>query len=62
MTIIYLVKSFGHEGYTNLKAFSTEVEAEKYAVKVKKQIPLEVLASGDESIEIEELNLEEKAK
>ena len=61
MKVIYLVKSFGNEGCTNLKAFSTELEAEKFAEKVKKQISLEVLASGDEAVEIEELDLEEKA-
>lgn len=59
MTTIYLVKSFGsYSGYTNLKVFTTELEAEKFARKVKKQIPLESLASGEESVEIEELTLE----
>ena len=56
---IFIVKSFGHEGYANLKAFNCELKAEKYAIKVKKQIPLEILASGEESVEIEELTLEE---
>jgi len=56
---VYLVKSFGHEGYTNLKVFSDEQQAEKFAEKVKCQIPLEALASGDESVEIEEFTLEE---
>ena len=61
MKTIYLVKSFGsYSGYTNLKVFTTELEAEKFAIKVKKQIPLESLASGDESVEIEELTLEDK--
>jgi hypothetical protein len=61
MKTIYLVKSFGDEGCINLKAFSTELEAEKFAVKIKKQIPLEVLASGEESVEIEELELMEES-
>jgi hypothetical protein len=61
MRTIYLVKSFGHEGYNNLKVFSTELQAEQYAVKIKKQIPLEVLASGDEFVEIEEFILEGEA-
>jgi predicted DNA-binding WGR domain protein len=56
---VYLVKSFGHEGYTNLKVFSDEQQAEKFAEKVRCQIPLEALASGDESVEIEEFTLEE---
>jgi hypothetical protein len=59
MKQIYLVKSFGIDGYTNLKAFNTELEAEKFAIKIKKQIPLEVLASGNEGIEIEEIDYHE---
>jgi len=57
---IFIVKSFGSiNGYTNLKAFDYESDAEDYAVKVKKQVPLEVWASGEEFLEIEELTLEE---
>jgi hypothetical protein len=60
MKTIYLVKSFGaYSGYTNLKVFTTELEAEKFARKIKKQISPESLASGDESVEIEELTLED---
>jgi hypothetical protein len=60
MKTIFIVKSFGSEsGYMNLKAFDCEPIAEKYAESVKKQIPLEVLASGEEFVEIEELTLEE---
>jgi hypothetical protein len=56
---IFIVKSFGaYSGYTNLKAFNSELEAEEYAVELKKQISLESLASGDESVEVEELTLE----
>jgi hypothetical protein len=59
MKQIYLVKSFGIDGYTNLKAFNTEVDAENFAIKIKKQIPLEILASGDEGVEIEEIDYNE---
>lgn len=59
--IIYLVKSWGcYGGHTNLKVFKTELQAEQYAEKIKRQISLESLASGDESVEIEELTLEEE--
>ena len=57
---IFIVKSYGaFNGYTNLKAFDCESEAEAYAVEVKKQIPLDSLANGEEFVEIEELTLEE---
>ena len=57
---IFIVKSFGaYSGYTNLKAFDCESEAEDYCLEVKKQISLETLASGEESVEVEELTLEE---
>jgi hypothetical protein len=59
MKQIYLVKSFGIYGYTNLKSFNTELAAEKFAINIKKQIPLEVLASGDEGVEIEEIDYHE---
>ena len=55
---IYVVKSFGHQGYTNLKAFSNYDEAEEYAKTIEKQIPVEVLDAGDEFVEVEELNYE----
>jgi hypothetical protein len=56
---VYLVKSFGHEGYINLKVFNDEQQAEKFAEEIKRQIPIEVLASGDEFVEIEEFTLQE---
>ena len=57
---IFIVKSFGPEGgYTNLKAFDCESEAEDYAEKIKQQVPAEVWESGDEFVEVEELTLEE---
>jgi hypothetical protein len=59
MKTIFIVKSFGHQGYLNLRAFDHESEAENFAEKVKSHIPLEILASGDEFVEIEELPLEE---
>jgi hypothetical protein len=56
---IFIVKSFGaFNGYTNLKAFNCELEAEAYAIEVKKQIPLDSLANGEEFVEVEELTLE----
>ena len=57
---IFVVKSFGaYNGYTNLRAFDCESEAEEYALKFQKQISPETLASGEESVEVEELTLEE---
>jgi hypothetical protein len=56
---IFIVKSFGCiNGYTNLKAFDCESEAENYAKKVESHISPESLASGDESVEVETLTLE----
>lgn len=55
---IFIVKSFGQGGYMNLKAFDCESEAEDYAKEVEKQIPQDVLDSGDEYVEVEELTLE----
>ena len=55
---IYLVKSFGYEGYTNLKAFSNQDQANAYADKLMKQIPIDVLETGDEFIEVEEVSYE----
>ena len=60
MKTIFIVKSFGPEsGYMNLKAFDCESIAEEYAESVKKQVPPEVWASGEEFVEVEELTLEE---
>ena len=59
MKTIYIVKSFGHMGYLNLRAFADEAKAEEFASKVKSHIPKDVLASGDEFVEVEELPLEE---
>ena len=39
--------------------FDTISEAEEYALKFQKQISPETLASGEESVEVEELTLEE---
>ena len=56
---IYIVKSFGAQsGYMNLKAFSNQEQAEAYADKLMKQIPIDVLESGDEFIEVEEVSYE----
>jgi hypothetical protein len=51
---VYIVKSFGPDaGYTNLKAFVNEDEAEAYAKTIEKQIPEDV---EDEFVEIEQLD------
>jgi hypothetical protein len=58
---VYIVKSFGaHGGYLNLKAFTTEDEAECFAKTVAQQIPIESIESGDEFVEVEEMTLEGK--
>jgi hypothetical protein len=59
MRTIFVVKSFGHMGYTNLKAFDCESLAEEYAEEIGRQIPTEVFLKGDEFVEVEELTLEE---
>lgn len=59
MKTIFVVKSFGHMGYMNLKAFDCESIAEEYAETINKQIPPDVLDKGDEYAEVEELTLEE---
>ena len=57
---IYIVKSWGSDaGYVNLKAFTTEHEAECFAKIVARQIPPESIESGDESVEVDELTLED---
>lgn len=58
MYTIYVVKSFGHQGYVNLKAFSTYDEADEFAKSVEKQIPSEVRDTGDEFVEVEQLAYE----
>jgi hypothetical protein len=51
---VYIVKSFGPDaGYTNLKAFVNENEAEAYAKTIEKQIPEDV---EDEFVEIEQMD------
>ena len=52
---VYIVKSFGPDaGYTNLKAFVNEDEAEAYANKIRNQIEEDI---EDEFVEIEVLNV-----
>jgi hypothetical protein len=56
---IFIVKSFGaFNGYTNLKAFDCESQAEEYAKKVESHIPTVSLDNGEEFVEIETLTLE----
>jgi hypothetical protein len=51
---VYIVKSFGPDaGYTNLKAFVNENEAEAYAKTIEKQIPDDV---ENEFVEVEQLD------
>jgi len=51
---IYVVKSFGPDaGYTNLKAFVNEEEAEAYANKIRNQIGEDI---EDEFVEIEQMD------
>jgi len=51
---IYVVKSFGPEcGYTNLKAFVNENEADAYAKTIEKQIPDDI---ENEFVEVEQLD------
>jgi len=51
---VYIVKSFGPDaGYTNLKAFVNENEAEAYAKTVEKQIPDDI---ENEFVEVEQLD------
>jgi len=51
---VYIVKSFGPDaGYTNLKAFVNEDEAEAYAKTIEKQIPDDV---ENEFVEVEQLD------
>jgi hypothetical protein len=57
MTNVYIVKSFGPNGYVNLKAFADHGDALKYRAVIRKQIPLGVSVE-DEFVEIEELSVE----
>ena len=51
---VYIVKSFGPDaGYTNLKAFVNENEAEAYANKIRNQIGEDI---EDEFVEIEQMD------
>jgi hypothetical protein len=51
---VYIVKSFGPDaGYTNLKAFVNEDEAESYANKIRNQIGEDI---EDEFVEIEQMD------
>ena len=51
---VFIVKSFGPDaGYTNLKAFVNEDEAEAYAKTIEKQIPDDV---ENEFVEVEQLD------
>jgi hypothetical protein len=53
---VYIVKSFGPDsGWVNLRAFTDEDEAVRYADNVGSQIPLDIT---DEFVEVEELTLE----
>jgi hypothetical protein len=51
---VYLVKSFGVEGYVNLKVFQKQEDASFFASSIECQIPEGVT---DEFVEIEEMDL-----
>jgi hypothetical protein len=51
---VYIVKSFGPEGWVNLKAFDNNDAAVSFANSVEKQIPDNV---EDQFVEIEVLNV-----
>ena len=51
---VFIVKSFGPDaGYTNLKAFVNEEEAEAYANKIRNQIGEDI---EDEFVEVERMD------
>ena len=52
MQVVYIVKTFGPEGYVNLKAFANQDDAEAFRAVVAKQIPDDV---EDEWVEIEDM-------
>ena len=52
MQVVYIVKSFGPEGYVNLKVFADHGDALEYRAVVQKQIPDGV---EDEWVEIEDM-------
>ena len=52
MQVVYIVKSFGAEGYINLKAFADHGDALEYRAVVAKQIPDGI---EDEWVEIEDM-------
>jgi hypothetical protein len=51
---VYIVKSFGPEGYLNCKVFSTHEKAEEY----QKLISVHCEGLEDEWVEIESMTLE----
>ena len=58
MTTVYLVKSFGYEGYKNLKVFVDEERAIKYASGLGVPFADADDDLGDEFVEIEPFTLE----
>ena len=58
---IYLVKTFGPEtGYTNIKTFTREDEAKNLVIQMMADWPIELIQSGEESIEVEAIELVEE--
>ena len=59
MTTVYLVKSFGYEGYKNLKVFVDSDRAYRYASSLG--VPLADTEDdlGDEFVEVESFTLED---
>jgi hypothetical protein len=59
MTPVYIVKSFGHEGYKCLNVFANEDRAVAYANKLGLPFANTVGDLGDEFVEIEPFELED---
>jgi hypothetical protein len=59
MTTVYLVKSFGYEGYTNLKVFADEDRANAYAGSLGVPFVDADDDLGDEFVEVESFTLED---
>ena len=55
MQTIYIVKSFGNQGYINLKVFSDNAKAIEFANTIQAQIPES--ATNDEWVVVESMTL-----
>ena len=57
MQTIYIVKSFGNQGYINLKVFSDNAKAIEFANTIQAQIPES--ATNDEWVVVESILIHE---